>query len=128
MRTINPLIMLCAILISGCATTAKYEAILASWVGSPEGDLIRSWGPPQQVYDTGSGTKYLTYSSSRQVYIPGTSPTYTTNYNPYTNSATTTSYGGTPAQNINMGCQTTFEVSGGVISSWRWQGNDCRAQ
>ncbi|MDH0424154.1 hypothetical protein [Stutzerimonas stutzeri] len=128
MKNNKLLIGMFAVFLSGCATTAKYEAILASWVGSPEGDLIRSWGPPQQVYDTGSGNKYLTYSTTRQVYIPGTSPTYTTNYNPYTNSATTTSYGGTPAQNISMGCQTTFEVSNGIITSWRWQGNDCTAQ
>ncbi|MDD0995319.1 hypothetical protein M5G20_05490 [Pseudomonas sp. TNT2022 ID1044] len=122
------LLVCCAVLMAGCATTAKYEAKLASWVGSPEGDLILSWGPPQQVYETDGGVKYLTYSSSRQVYIPGTAPTYTTNYNPYTNSATTTSLGGTPAQSFNMGCQTTFQVSNGTISSWSWKGNDCTSQ
>ena len=128
MNILKLLLVCCAALVVGCATTAKYETKLASWVGSPEGDLIRSWGPPQQVYDTGSGTKYLTYSSSRQVYIPGTAPTYTTNYNPYTYSATTTSSGGSPAQSFDMACQTTFEVSNGTISSWRWKGNDCTSQ
>jgi len=110
--------------LAGCATTVNYERILSSWVGSTELDLVRQWGPPQQSYEAG-GSKFLVYSSSRNLYLPGTVPTYTTTV--VGNTAYTTSSGGTPAQNIGFSCQTTFEVAGKRIVSWRWQGNDCTA-
>jgi hypothetical protein len=66
-------------LLAGCATTANYEKILQSWVGASELELVRKWGTPQRVYETG-GTKFLTYASSRNIYIPGTAPQYQTTY------------------------------------------------
>jgi len=57
------------ILLAGCATSAKYEAVLGSWVGSSELDIVRSWGPPAQAYEAG-GRKFLVYSSSRNVVLP----------------------------------------------------------
>ena len=111
-------------LLGGCATTANYEKILNSWVGSSELDLIRQWGPPAQAYET-SGRKFIVYQSSSNMYIPGTDPTYTTTL--VGNTAYTTSSGGTPSRNIDLSCQTTFEISGNEIVSWQWQGNDCTA-
>jgi len=111
--------------LTACATTAKYEKILNSWVGSEEIDLVRKWGPPQQVYESG-GIKFLTYSSTRNVYIPGTAPNYTTTF--IGNTAYTTKTGGSPAYNIGMQCVTTFEIMQGRIIRWRWQGNDCTAR
>lgn len=113
------------ILLAGCATTAKYEKVLNTWVGSSEKDLVRKWGPPQGVYES-DGTRYLTYNSSRNLFMPGVAPTYTTQY--VGNTAFTSASGGMPAQNIAMSCQTTFELTNGLITSWRWQGNDCTAQ
>ena|SRR5713226_10404375 len=110
--------------LAGCATTANYEKILNSWVGFTELDLIRKWGPPQQSYEAG-GRKFLVYSSSRNVYLPGTAPSYTTTV--IGNTAYTNRVGGTPSQNIGLSCQTTFEISSEKIVSWRWQGNDCTA-
>lgn len=115
------------ILLTGCATTANYEAILQTWIGSTEMDLISKWGPPQQVYEATGGVKYLTYQDSRSGYVPGTSPTYYTTYNNYTNTATTTSVGGSSGYSYTKSCQTTFEIRNGYITSWRWKGNACRA-
>ncbi len=100
------------------------EKILNSWVGATELDLIRKWGPPQQSYEA-SGRKFVVYTNSRNVYIPGTAPSYTTTV--IGNTAYTNRVGGTPGQNIGLSCQTTFEISGDKIVSWRWQGNDCTA-
>lgn len=111
--------------LAGCATTANYEKILNSWVGATELDLIRKWGPPRQSYEAGD-SKFLVYSSSRNVYIPGTAPAYETTV--IGNTAYTNPVGGTPGQNIGLSCQTTFEVSSERIVSWRWQGNDCKAR
>ena len=54
-------------LLASCATTAGYERILNSWVGREEIDLVRSWGPPLQAYET-AGRKFLSYSSEKMVY------------------------------------------------------------
>lgn len=112
-------------IVTGCATTAKYEKVIDSWVGSSEQNLVRSWGPPDQVYDAGDGIKYLTYVTSRNVYIPGSSPTYSTQV--IGNTTYTNSYGGSAAQNIHASCKTSFEVKNGVITSWRYKGNDCKS-
>ena len=111
--------------ISGCATTEGYKQVVNSWVGSPEINLIRSWGAPQQSYESG-GTKFLIYNSARNVYLSGSSPTYTTTV--IGNTAYTNSHGGSPAQNLNFSCQTTFEVQNGTIMSWSFKGNDCKAK
>lgn len=112
------------LILTGCATTANYEKILNSWVGATELDLIREWGPPQQSYEAG-GRKFVVYTSSRNVYISGTAPSYTTTI--IGNTAYTRPVGGTPGQNIGLSCQTTFEILDDRIVSWRWQGNDCTA-
>ena len=113
-----------AILLSACATTAGYEKILNSWVGADEVSLVRQWGPPMRSYEAG-GIRFLTYAEVRNVYIPGTQPTYSTQI--IGNTAYTTAYGGSPGYNIRRACQTTFEVVNGRVSRWQWKGNDCRA-
>lgn len=111
--------------LSGCATTAGYEKVLNSWVGAQEIDLVRSWGPPVQVYEA-AGRKFTVYSAKRNVYLPGTSPTYQTNV--IGNTAYTTAVGGSPAMNIGMSCMTTFELEGSRVVSWTYKGNDCKAK
>jgi hypothetical protein len=114
-----------ALVLTGCATTANYEKILQSWVGRTELDLVRAWGPPLQTYKTG-GSKFLVYSSARNVYFAGTPPAYTTTV--IGNTAYTNRIGGTPGQIVGMRCQTTFELIDQKIISWQWQGNDCVAR
>jgi hypothetical protein len=82
-----------ALIVSSCATVEGYKKTLQTWIGSPEGALIQSWGPPSSVYVSG-GSKYLTYNKSRSGYVPGTSPKYTTTL--IRNTAYTTSSGGSP--------------------------------
>ena len=103
---------------------SQLRKILNSWVGATELDLIRKWGLPQQSYETG-GRKFVVYTSSRSVYIPGTAPSYTTTV--IGNTAYTNPVGGTPGRNIGFSCKTPFEISDDRIVSWRWQGNDCTA-
>lgn len=108
--------------IAGCSTTEDFEKKLASWVGSSERELISTWGPPHRAYESGN-TKYLTWNQSGAMTLPGTQPTYSTTV--IGNTAYTNAYGGTPPTTINLNCETTFEVQDGVISGWRWQGNNC---
>ena len=118
------LIDLVAVVLAGCATAENYERKLASWVGASETDLIRAWGAPQQAFDSGS-SRFLTFSSHRNVFLPGTAPTVQTTFSG--NTAYTNQYGGSPAMNIGMSCVTTFEVMNGRVVSWRYQGNDCKS-
>ena len=117
--------VLLLLVLTGCATTANYEKNLASWVGASELDLVRNWGPPQQIYEAG-GRKFLLYTNERSVFIPGTAPSYTTNV--IGNTAYTRRVGGSSAQHVNLSCQTTFELENERIVSWRWQGNSCKAR
>lgn len=143
MRTTLFISTLFMLLMAGCASTKGYEQTLQTWVGSSEASLVRKWGIPAHVYKSG-GEKYLAYNSSRNVYIPGTSPTYHTTYSPGTatttgygsstynttysgGSATTRAYGGSAPRNINYQCATTFEISNGRVSSWSYKGNNCKA-
>lgn len=118
------MLVIAFLFLAACATTANYEKILNSWIGADELDLLRRWGPPQNVYESG-GRKFLTYSSARNVYIPGTDPTYTTTV--IGNRAYTTQTGGTPGENLGLSCITTFEVASSKVVSWHWKGNDCIA-
>jgi hypothetical protein len=119
------LLLLGTLSVAGCATTAGYEKVLNSWVGAQEIDLVRSWGPPIQAYEAG-GRKFIVYAARRNIYLPGTAPTYQTNV--IGNTAYTTPVGGSPSMNINMSCTTTFELDGSRVVAWTYKGNDCKAK
>ena len=138
------LLLLVAIVLSGCATTANYEKILSSWVGSSVDNLVASWGPPQSSYDLSNGGKVIEYVRSRNVqmggysytspqttYQSGTTSAYGTGgyaYGNYSGTSTTYVQKQTPTYNIAMLCKTRFTVNGaGIITKWSWQGNDCTA-
>lgn len=123
MKTLAIVILISTVLF-GCATQKKYQTILDTWVGHPEHKLVRSWGPPQSVYES-EGVKYLTYTNSRNVVLGQTNSSYTTTV--IGNTAYTTGSPGSPGRNYAMTCQTTFEIRDGVIQSWSYKGNDCTA-
>jgi hypothetical protein len=132
-------------LLSGCATTAGYEAMLSTWVGDSEDNLVSKWGPPQSSYPLSNGGRVLQYGRSGNIVIPGM-----TTYQPVTtyNSGTVSGYGtdggyvngtynGTATTYvpqtsepivIAQRCTTRFTVnSDGRITNWSWEGNACRA-
>jgi len=117
-------ILAIALFVSGCATSAKYGKLLDTWIGSSEVELIRKWGTPQSVYDT-NGRRFMTFVSSRNIYIPGMAPSYTTTY--VGNQAFTNQTGGYPGTNVSKTCATTFEIVDSRVVSWRFEGNDCRS-
>ena len=125
MKKILGLLLVTTGLLVGCATTANYEKVLNSWVGSQESALVSSWGPPSSVYQS-DGVKYLTYSKSNSGYIPGVAPSYQTTY--VGNTAYTNPVGGSPGFAYNSNCSTTFTVANRVITNWRYEGNACRSR
>lgn len=121
-------LILIMLALSACATTAGYEKIIGSWLGKAEVDLVRSWGPPVQAYEAG-GRKFIVYSSRRNIYVPGSDPSYQTQI--IGNTAYSTAVGGSSAINIGMSCMTTFELEqhqgSNIVVSYNYKGNDCRA-
>ena len=57
--------------IVGCATTANYNKILNTWVGSHVDRLVSSWGPPQNSFPLSSGGQVIEYVTSRNVTVGG---------------------------------------------------------
>jgi hypothetical protein len=70
-------ILLAVLLLSGCLT-GRINNTMNSWMGSHYSQLLMSWGPPQQVFEDGTGGRILVYTSSRQWTTPGQITTTTT--------------------------------------------------
>lgn len=98
--------------ITGCASRSDFSALLDTWVGAKEHELVAANGVPQRIYETG-GHKYLTYEGS------DTSSTFAT----YVNGPTVT-YGYGPGS-FTRSCRVTFEVTGDVVTAWSSEGNSC---
>lgn len=121
MRTLFtiPLVLFSLVILTGCVTKQEHEDALSSWFGSTEKQLVDSWGVPTSFYEL-DGKRYLTYSNSSQVMVGGTAPTTTYDY--YGNAYTS---GGTPPIMITSNCTIIMVVEDGLISEWKYEGNDC---
>jgi len=133
MKKIYILILLCLGL-SGCATTAKYEAKLNSWIGSSEDSLVAAWGVPNKTYNLKDGKKTIEYVHKETVQTGGY--TYTTPQSTYQSGTIGgQSYSGTsttyvtevePIQKYKLSCKTSFMINNsGKVESWHHEGNDC---
>jgi hypothetical protein len=112
------------IALGACATEAKYQEVLNTWLGQTEAHLASKWGPPDRVYEV-EGYRYITSSKGGATFVPGTNPSYQSTV--IGNTVYTNPVGGTPPMVISRSCVTTFTVQAGRISSWRYEGNACRA-
>lgn len=107
---------------TSCATTAKYEEKLKTWLGHSVDELVNSWGYPANSFEAPNGNKVYVYSSSRS----HTSSTHTTsNYNVYGNTIRGNS-STTGGKTRTFWCQTFFEVdTNNIIVRLSWKGNNC---
>jgi hypothetical protein len=102
------------IALTSCATAVSYETVLSSWMGAPEMDLVRSWGPPSKTYEIGDH-KFFIYESSRNMHLPGTA----------TFSTGTTIIAGSPEMDVSIRCTTTFELRNSAIVASSYEGAGC---
>lgn len=133
-----------ALLLAGCATQAKFQTKMNSFMGHSESALIGAYGPPQSSYVLGDGSRVLQYSRSGQMVLPGmqTMQPVTTNTtgNLTLNQGlrqTTGNYNSTsttyvpqqgPATTIQLGCTVNFTIdAGGTVRAWSATGNHCVA-
>ena len=123
-------------LVSGCATTAKYETKLNTWIGVSEDYLIASWGVPDKTYEMHDGKKAIEYVRKSTVQSGGyayTSPQTTYHsgrigYKSYSGTSTTYVTEIEPSRKYRLSCKTSFVINNsGKIESWHHEGNDCVA-
>jgi len=111
------------LLLGACADSKNCEAVLNSWNGSPETDLIASWGAPTFVFEAGT-TKYITFDRSLSTFLQGQAPTQyqttTLGYRRYT-----TAYNSQPSTELNFNCMITFTIESGIIAGGQYEGNSC---
>jgi len=128
------LLLLLCLGLSGCATTAKYEAKLNTWIGASEESLIASWGVPDKEYHLSDGKKAIEFVHKNTVQTGGY--TYTVPQTTYqTGTIGNQTYSGTsttyvtetePIRKYKISCRTSFIINkSGKVESWHHEGNNC---
>jgi len=128
---LRPIIALAGMFaLSACATGPSVQTRLASYIGSPEGALIKNFGVPDKQI-TVDGTQYLAYDHRDLDVSPGfAGPGF---YGPGL-------YGGPffggfgpdpffdtglPARVNEVSCETTFLLKDGKVVDFTLRGDDC---
>lgn len=108
--------LLVATSVAGCATGPTRSEVLASLVGRPEADAIRTLGAPNRILQA-NNSRFLAYDERSLNYAPG--PGFGP-YGPF-------GYGYFIPVTVpyERSCETTVEVTGGVVRSWNLRGNGC---
>ena len=120
-----------------CATSEKYDRKLAGWVGKTESSLVAKWGRPSATRILDNGDKIITYTKANNVYVPseyyiynttGAQPSDTVLYSPFMDNYDFGPYSQTFGYQVEEICQTAFLIQDGIITGWKWRGNDCVAR
>jgi hypothetical protein len=128
------MILLLCLGLFGCATTAKYETKLNTWIGASEDSLIASWGVPNKTYNMSDGKKAIEFMHKNTVQTGGY--TYTTPQTTYQSgmiggrsySGRSTTYvtETEPVRKYKTYCKTSFIINNsGRVESWHHEGDDC---
>ena len=120
--------------LAGCATTAKYEAKLNSWIGIGDNALIASWGIPDKTYEMREGKKAVEYGYRRIIHSGGYSYSRpqtvyhsgTIGGQSYSGESTVYVTETEPVRRHKVSCKTTFIIDkDGIIENWHHKGNHC---
>jgi hypothetical protein len=107
--------------LSGCATTAKYEAKVQSWENRDSQALVKAWGQPDSIEKLSSGNRMFVYSRLRHAAVP-----YGTQRSLASAGNAKTPFNGTE---IYQRCATYFEVnSSNKIVSTQFRGDECKSR
>ncbi len=113
----NTLPILCAVLLAACTPAIDRPAFLATFVGQPDTEVVRRLGVPSRTYEA-NGHQFLAYAEHRtEVLSAGVGFGGFGFFGP--------SFGFSPSEVIDRGCETTFEVVNGRVATWSLRGNAC---
>lgn len=120
--------------LQACATEAKYDKKLQSMVGKTEAQLISEWGAPSAAKILNNGEQVITYTQANDMYVPseyyiynttGAEPSETVLYSPFMDDYYFGPYSQTFGYEVEEVCQTSFYIKDGIVSGWKWKGNNC---
>ncbi len=106
-----PILILAAL--AGCDVGPSRQQVLASLVGRPESDALRTLGAPNRVIEA-NGHKFLAYDDQSVGYVPS----------PYIAPFGFYGYVGAPVL-VTRACEMTLEVVAGRVQSFALRGNAC---
>ena len=128
------MLLLLSLVLAGCATVAKYEAKLNTWIGVSEDSLISSWGVPGKEYKLNDGKKAIEFVNKSTIHTGGytymmpqrTYQAGTIGDKAYSGTSTTYVTEVEPIREYKLTCKTSFIInSSGKVESWSHKGNDC---
>lgn len=93
------------------------QAFLAQFVGQSETKLVQAFGVPSRSIETG-GHRFLAYIERRLDMLPGT---YGGPWSPWWGGG----FGGFPPEVVERRCETTFELTEGIVRGFALRGNAC---
>ena len=122
-KVIAVLLLLCA---AGCAvqprkTQENYAALMQSYIGETEENLVAEWGIPTTNYEL-NNIRYLVFDRSETVSYRGTPPTYMMMPNGFSYPV-----GGSRPYSVTYSCKTTFVIEKGKVKDVTFTGNNCVA-
>jgi len=133
MKKVCFLLILSFLLFACALTNTTYEQKLQAWVGQYEQTLINSWGKPTVKKVNTNGQTLLTYVTQNEYLVPMeyfyANPGWVdadVMYDPFFADEGMPPYAQIIDTEVEGICQTTFVVQDGVITSWRFSGNDCQ--
>ena len=131
-------IALCLIftfLLLACATSQKYDKELKGWIGKNETSLIQAWGRPSAQKYLSPDSKVITYTKISDWIVPSEYYFYNDGwgvtdvvYDPFMTEYNFTPYAQLMDTEVVEICQTSFWIENGIITSWKWRGNNCVSQ
>jgi hypothetical protein len=128
MRRAGWAVLVAAGTLAGCQyPSAQKVAMLNQAIGRDEASLVREFGVPTKTYETG-GTKFLSYQESWVEQLPGVPGPVFYGYGGFGYGWGGPGYLYAPTYSggsVRRDCDTTFEVVGGIVKSWKLRGNDC---
>ena len=126
-------VLIVTFLLFACTMTGEqYNQKLYKWVGQTEVSLLASWGKPTGQKQVSHDTKILTYTKKEEWYVP--TEYYYDNlgwgadnivYDPFFGEYEMMPYDQIVDTEIQEICQTSFVVTNGIITSYKWRGNNC---
>ncbi len=145
MKKITLCLALLAVL-SGCATTEKFNAKMDGFIGQPDAVVVGAYGPPDSSYTLADGSKVIQYTRGGTAVMPGATALQpiTTNTRGtmsldqgirapvtgnYTQTSTTYVTQQSPGMAISLSCTVRFTLDpAGIVRKWSASGNNCTSQ
>lgn len=126
--------LILTMLLLACATSQKYDQSLKNWVGKSENSLIAAWGRPSAQKYLGDNSKVITYTKVDDWFVPSEYYVYNGGwgtpdivYDPFMDEYNFTPYAQMVDTEVEEICQTSFWIENGIITAWKWRGNNCTA-